>query len=115
MEKIHIIARFKIPQGKLGVFRDGAKKCLELTKAEPGAELYDWFIDEQNGECTVIETYQDSNAALFHAGNVQQGLSELMQIAEFSGEVFGNASEELKAALAGMSIVPVPFYQGLKP
>ncbi len=113
MQKIHIIARFKIQSNNLEKFKQGVQKCIDLVKNEPGAELYDWFIDEKNMECTVIETYKDSDATLFHAGNVQQALGELMQISEFSGEVFGNASEALKEAMAGMNIVPVPFYIGL--
>ena len=113
MKKIHVIARFKIQPNNLEIFKQGVQKCIDFTKTEPGAELYDWFIDEKNLTCTVVETYKDSQATLFHAGNVQQALSELMQIAEFSGEVFGNASDELKEALAGMNIFPVPFYKGL--
>lgn len=113
MQKIHIIARFKIQKESIETFKEGAQKCIELTKTEKGAELYDWFIDEKNLLCTVIETYEDSQAALFHAGNVQQALGELMQISEFSGEVFGNASEELKTAMTGLNIVPVPYFKGL--
>jgi len=34
-------------------------------------------------------------------------------MSDFSGEVFGNASEGLRNALAQMNIIPVPFYKGL--
>ena len=113
MEKIHIIARFKIQESKLGEFKAGSEKCIELTKNEPGAELYDWFIDEENLLCTVVETYKDSDATMAHVGNVNDALAKLLAISDFSGEVFGNASDELRGALAQMNIVPVPFYKGL--
>lgn len=113
MTKIHVIARFKIHKGKLDEFKQGADQCISSTKNEPGAQLYDWFIDEENLVCTVIETYSDSNATLAHAANVQVPLSKLMEISSFYGEVFGNASPELIDALAGMNIVPVPFFKGL--
>ena len=113
MQKIHVIARFKIHKGKLAEFKKGADECIRVTSNEPGAELYDWFIDEENLMCTVIETYEDSVATMAHVGNVNESLSKLMAISEFSGEVFGNASEELKNALAGMNVVPVPFFKGL--
>lgn len=114
MKKIHIIARFKIKNGKLNEFKTGLEKCISLVKKnEPGALLYDWFIDEANLDCTVIETYRDSEAVLAHAGNVNEELSKLMQISDFSGGVFGNASPELTDAMKGMGIVPVPYINGI--
>lgn len=113
MTNIHIVARFKIHEGKISEFKAGADRCIALTKNEKGAMLYDWFIDEENLECTVVETYKDSGATLIHAGNVNEELGKLMEIADFSGEVFGNANEELQQALAGMNIKAVPYYKGL--
>ena len=113
MEKIHVIARFKIHNGKLPEFKQISAECISLTSNETGAELYDWFIDEENYQCTVIETYKDSDATLAHAGNVNEALTKLMTVSDFSGEVFGNASEELSGALEQMNIVPVPFHKGL--
>lgn len=113
MENIHIIARFKIQEGKLIEFKTGADKCIAATKNEEGALLYDWFIDEENLQCTVVETYKDSDATLAHAANVNELLGKLLEISDFSGEVFGNASTELQGALAGMNIQAVPFYRGL--
>lgn len=113
MKNIHVIARFKIHEGKLAEFKDGVDKCILAVKNEEGAILYDWFINEEKLECTVVETYRDSDATLAHAANVNELLGELMKIADFSGEVFGNASDELKNALSGMNIKTVPFYAGL--
>lgn len=113
MEKIHIVVRFKIQEGKLEEFKQGASKCIEITSKEPGALVYDWFIDEEAMICTVVETYKDSEATLFHAGNVNEALSRLLEITEFSGEVFGNASEELTNALSQMNIKPVPYLGGI--
>lgn len=113
MEKIHVVVRFKIQEGKLEEFKNGSAECIEVTKKEPGALLYDWFIDEESMICTVIETYNDSEATLFHVGNVNEPLSRLLEITEFSGEVFGNASKELSDALSQMNIKPIPFLGGI--
>ena len=113
MEKIHIIARFKIHAGKLQEFKLGVESCIAAAKTESGALLYDWFIDENSLEVTVIETYQDSNAVLAHVANVNESLSNLIAISDFSGEVFGNASAELIVALKEMNISAIPFFKGL--
>jgi len=83
MKKIHVVARFNIHDGQLDQFKAGMDNCIVLTKNEPGALVYDWFIDEKNLACTVIETYQDSNAVLAHVGNVNDSLSKLMEISDF--------------------------------
>ena len=113
MEKIHVLARFKIHKGKLEDFKLGASRCIDVTKEEHGALLYDWFIDEEAMECTVVETYADSTATLHHASNINESLSQLMEIADFSGEVFGNKSEELATALGQMNIKAIPYYGGM--
>jgi len=113
MKNIHVIAHFKIHEGKLDEFKAGADSCVEAVKNEEGALLYDWFINEEKMECTVVETYKDSDATLAHAANVNELLGKLVVIADFSGEVFGNATDELKGALAGMNIKTVPFYNGI--
>ncbi len=112
MKKIHVIARLKIHSDKLSEFKQLAKECIPLVHNEPGAELYDWFIDENN-QCTVIETYKDSEAVFAHLANVGETLAKLMEISDFSGEVFGNVSPELEKALQDMQVKPVPFFQGL--
>jgi quinol monooxygenase YgiN len=113
MENIHIVARFKIHAGQLDKFKKGVGDCIAATKNESGALLYDWFINENDMTCTVIETYKDSNAVLAHVGNVNEPLSKLMEISDFVVEVFGNASVELQNALKEMNVTPVPFFGGL--
>ena len=113
MEKIHIIARFKINTGKSTEFQKGADKCIVATRTESGALLYDWFIDEQNLECTVVETYKDSEAVLIHADNVNEPLSKLMEIADLSLEVFGDPSAELRKVLKDMNVTAKPFFKSL--
>jgi len=113
MEKIHIIARLKIHEGKLEAFKLGANHCISATKTESGALLYDWFIDEKSGQCTVIETYENSNAVLIHAGNVDEPLSKLTEMADLSLEVYGNASKELQKVLSDMNLIAKPYFGGI--
>ena len=113
MNIIHIVARFIINDGQLDKFKKGAEDCIAATKNESGALLYDWFINENELSCTVIETYKDSNAVLAHVGNVNEPLSKLMEISDFVVEVFGNASVELQNALKEMKVTPVKYFGGL--
>lgn len=114
MEKVHIVARFKIHEGKLEEFNQGKEECISLVKKnESGALVYDWFLDKGNSLCTVIETYKDSGAVMAHVGNVNPSLSKLMEISDFSIEVFGDVSAEVKTALSNMGVVSVPYFGGI--
>ena len=113
MEKIHIIARFKVTPDKISDIKTIAENCIGLTKNEEGAVTYDFFVDEINGNCTAIETYQNSEAVLAHLGNVNEELIKLMEISEFTVEVFGDVSDVLNGALKEKGISPVPYFNGI--
>lgn len=61
----------------------------------------------------VRETYGDSDAVLAHLGVVGELLGKMAQLSDLSVEVFGNMSEELKNAVAGMPISSYSYFQGL--
>jgi quinol monooxygenase YgiN len=114
MDKIQLIARFKLHEGKLNDFKAVAKECLIVIKEkDKGVMHYDWFFDEKEAECVVVELYKDSAAVLNHVGLIGELLGKAMAMSNFSLEVYGNASDELKAALSGLSVKNYSFYQGL--
>jgi quinol monooxygenase YgiN len=114
MKKIQIKAKFKIPSDKVEYCKKIAEECVTTVKQnEKDALQYDWFINPEQTEIVVRETYTDSNAVLAHLGNVGELLGQLLSISDFEGEIYGNMSEELKHALAGMNIKVYSFFQGL--
>jgi quinol monooxygenase YgiN len=114
MKKIQITAKFKIHTDKVGVCKKIAAECVATVKQnEKDALQYDWFINPEQTEIVVRETYTDSNAVLAHLVNVSELLGQLLTMSDFEGEIYGNMSEELKHALAGLNIKVYSFYQGL--
>lgn len=116
MKKIQLTAKFKIHQGKVDEFKKIASDCVStVTKNEKGkgALQYDWFFSPDETDCVVRETYTDSNAVLAHMGNVGELLGQLLAMSDFELEVFGNPSEELQKAAAGLNPKVYSFYQGL--
>jgi hypothetical protein len=84
-----------------------------VKEREPGAMQYDWFFNDDNTEYVVRERYVDSSAVFAHLGNIGELLGKLLLVADMSLEVFGNPSQELRAAIAAMNPKIYPFYQGL--
>jgi quinol monooxygenase YgiN len=114
MNDLQVTARLKIHEGKLNEFKNLAAQCLIAVKErESGALQYDWFFNDDNTEYVVRERYVDSSAVFAHLGNIGELLGKLMLVADMSLEVFGNPSQELRAAIAAMSPKIYSFYQGL--
>ena len=116
MNQLQVTATLKIHEGKLEDFKKLAAQCVVAVKEnEPGTLQYDWFFNPEETECVVREIYTDSNAVFAHLSNIGVLLGQITQVADMSLEVFGNPSEELRAATSGMNPKIYSFYQGLWP
>jgi quinol monooxygenase YgiN len=96
--------------GHLDAARALMTDMVESTRAEPGTIGYEWFLNEAGTECHMKDRYADSAAALFHLGNFGPKFSErFMESFAVTGFfVYGEPSEELRAAIAGFG----PVYLG---
>ena len=114
MNNIQLTARLKIHEGRLEEFKEIAKQALHaVSEKEPGALQYDFFFTPDESECVVRERYADSNALLAHLANVGPLLGKALEMSEFSLEVYGEPSEELRSATAALNPKIYSFYQGL--
>jgi len=114
MKQIKLNALFKIKEGKLEEFKKLILQFIAIVKEkDPGTITYDWYLNEEKMECTVLETYEGSNAVLAHAANVGELLMKSLEITEPTLEVYGNPSEELSKALEGFAPKVFPYFSGL--
>lgn len=114
MNHLQATVRLKIHDGKLNEFKEIAAQSFAITKEkDPGTLQYDWFMDEYQTECVVRERYTDSNAVFAYLANLADIFEKVMQVADFSLEVYGAPSEELLKAIATMKSKVYSFYQGL--
>ncbi|MCY1720584.1 hypothetical protein OU798_09540 [Prolixibacteraceae bacterium Z1-6] len=116
MKKIQITAKFKIQKGKLDEFKKGAAAAIALVNENEkgaGALQYDWFFSPDETECVVRETYADSNAVITHLQNVGEILGQVLSISDFSAEIYGPISDEVRNAVAPFNPMHYSFYQGI--
>ncbi len=114
MGHIHINAVFpNIDPARVDEFKALAAEMLDITKGDPGALQYDWYMSDDNTRCVLRETYADSDALLAHLPLVND---HLMRIGAISGgidaDVLGDASPELRALLDGAAATTHGFFQG---
>lgn len=69
-EKLTIVIKSAIKPGKAEQLKAILERVIAHCKAtEPGMLVYDWYINADQSECCVIETYESSEALIFHFKN----------------------------------------------
>jgi quinol monooxygenase YgiN len=95
------IARVKFHEGKLEEFKRLSAQAMEIARTKDSGTLqYDIYFNDDQSEGIVIERYRDSEALIEHGANQGDLAAAIFATGSFSGEVLGEASEELKASLA---------------
>ena len=98
-----IVPYFKIPAGKLDIFKALCERFVEQTKKEPKALYYGFSFDGDQSHCR--EGYVDADGLLAHLDNVAALLAEMLQIVELTRlEVHGPHAEleKLSGPLANL-------------
>ncbi len=107
-DQFHWDLDLAIKDGQLENFKALAEEMAAATEAnEPGTVNYQWYISDDNKTGHIFERFTDSAAAMAHLGAFGQNFAErfmaTLDLVRF--EVYGNPSDEVKDAIAGMGAV----------
>ena len=97
-DRIIIIASLRLKEGQRKNLEKTVKELqAHCDKTEAGMLQYDWYLSETTDTIKVLETYENSEAVLFHFDNYKP-FSPLLESSRafVSLEVYGNASPELR-------------------
>ena len=106
--------QMSVRDGQLGDARELMPEMVESTRGEPGTLGYEWFLDADGTVCHVYERYADSDAAMVHLGTFGAKFAErTFQCFEVTAlYVYGEPSDEVKAALDGLGAVYLGTFGG---
>jgi quinol monooxygenase YgiN len=105
MSDLHGIARFKFHEGKLEEFKRLSAQCMEIVRIkDTGTLQYDIYFNDDQSEAIVYERYRDSEALIEHTAHLGDLGEAILATASVSGELLGEPSAELRAALAGSPV-----------
>jgi quinol monooxygenase YgiN len=114
MEKINILVRGRIHEGKQAEFAATVAEGMAKVKAEePGTERWEFYISPDGREVVTFESYRDSNAMLAHLANLGETIGKLMSLTDVTIEMFGSPSPELAQATAPFVKSVYPEMQGI--
>lgn len=105
---VHWVIELDIKDGAYDAFEALMTEMVDATKAnEPGATHYEWYVSEDKNHLSIYERYVDSAAVMVHLGNFGANYAErfLALLAPTRLTVFGDASQEVRDALAGLGAV----------
>jgi quinol monooxygenase YgiN len=105
MSELHGIARFKFHEGKLEEFKRLSAQCMEIVRIkDTGTLQYDIYFSDDQSEAIVYERYRDSEALIEHTAHLGDVGEAILATGSVSGELLGEPSAELRAALAGSPV-----------
>ena len=114
MDELYVVARFTVHDGQLDGFKDAAADCVQIVRdQDTGTMLYDWYFNDDQTECVVLERYRDSDAVLEHIAHVGEKLGEVLACADISLEIYGQPSAELQEAAASLPSRLYSKFQGV--
>ena len=102
------VLELDVKDGKVEAFEALMQEMVAATKAdEPGALAYEWFVSDDKTTCHIYERYADSAAVMTHLGNFGSKFAErfLDALQPTRLMVYGQPSNEVRAALAGLNPV----------
>ena len=113
MSVIDVTASFsKIPRTRLPEFRQLAAEALRIATTEPRILRYEWFLDETQTRCVVLETYADQAALLEHMTRIGDVFARLIEVGGGCDlALFGDVPDLPVAVIPGLrrSIFRLPF------
>lgn len=93
--QLKVLVELTIAGNKISEVRAMLPAIMEKVKhGEPGTSNYQWYINEDNAKCYVMEEYDNAEAWLAHLTNLEDLLPALFAIAPLTRwEVFGHMPE----------------------
>ena len=114
MSKLRFIFRLKIHAGKLDEFKAAAAELLAMVQENGRHTLeYEWFLNGDQTECIVLETFAGSEALLAHADMVAEQARVLFALCDMKDLwLCGQPSAEVLQRTAAFAPGLYSFLQG---
>ena len=91
-----------LAEGKAAELRELMSEMVAGTKAnEPGALIYEWYLDEAESRLELLERYADNAAAMIHLANFGKNYASRFTplFASLTFHVHGAPGDDFRAAL----------------
>ncbi len=115
-DRITMLVTLDVGRGDTELFKRLSKELAEAVESnEPSTIGYEWFLDEAEETCILVESYPNSESLLLHLDNVGAKLGPILEAAPLSQLlVLGSVSQKASEVLAGFGAKIIPLYAGFQ-
>ena len=114
--QIDFRVEFHIDPSKIEEFKKLIQEMSRMVEAnEPDTLIYQFYLNKDQTQCVVYETYVNSDAAIAHNNSVASRtiLPRILSLAKINRfEVYGNPNEELQKLLASFGVESFNLFTG---
>ncbi len=113
---VYFHVQLAVTPGKLDAFKQIAEMMIAVTRNEPGALAYEWYLSDDGNQCRLVETYANENAVAAHMTGraVQELVPKLLEVSSISAfEVYGDPGPKSAEALMGIGAELFQRWNGL--
>lgn len=117
MNTLRLIFRLRINEGKLEEFKQHASAIIAMVR-EHGHRTpdYEYFLNADESECVVLESFADSEALLAHADMVAERAVQMFAVCEIQNLwLCGNPSQAVVEKTAAFAPSRFGRWQGKAP
>ncbi len=106
-KQVKVLVELTIAGNKTSEVRAMLPAIIEKVKhAEPGTSSYQWYINEAEARCYILEEFDNAGAWLAHLNNVEDSLPALFAIAPLTRwEAFGHVPGEIKDKVEALGAI----------
>jgi quinol monooxygenase YgiN len=95
------VVEIAVKPGRLEAFRALMDEMVSAVRADPGAVIYEWFIDDDDRVVHIYERYADSAAAMRHMEVFGRFAERYLAETDPLGfTLMGSPTDEVRAALS---------------
>lgn len=90
-----------VVEGKAQELRELVAEMVAGTRDEPGALIYEWYLNDDETRLEILERYSDNAAAMTHLHNFGANYAErfMAVLASFVFHIHGEVGDDLREAL----------------
>jgi quinol monooxygenase YgiN len=106
-KQVNVLVELTIAGNKISEVRAMLPAIIEKVKhGEPRTCSYQFYINEAEARCYILEEFDDAGAWLAHLTNIEASLPALFAIAPLTRwEAFGHVPEEIKEKVEALGAV----------
>jgi len=111
---VYLVSRLAIEKGQSDAFKKHARELIAFVRdTQPGTLIYEWYLEQDENACTIVQSFRDSSAFVAHVENGGEVTRQFLKTCRFiQVDFYGDVSDDLREMAKTWSAGIVPYHDG---